>query len=88
MYMQPKPDPLEDAVQDLILDLCEILYKRGYRTVPIGGLMRLIGVNEDHAAEHDAEIFTLDGDFEVMLKAKQLKEQKALLASPPGVTLH
>ena len=50
--------------------------------------MRLIGVNEDHAAEHDAEIFTLDGDFEVMLKAKQLKEQKVLLAPPPGVTLH
>jgi len=87
MYMQPKPDPLEDAVQDLIIDLCEILYKRGYRTVPIGGLMRLIGVNADHAAEHDTEIFTLDGDFEVMLKAKQLKKQHPI-ALPPGATLH
>jgi hypothetical protein len=93
MYMQPKPDPLEgvdpleDAVQDLIIDLCEILYKRGYRTVPIGGLMRLIGVNADHAAEHDTEIFTLDGDFELLLKAKQ-EEQNIPRSPPPGATLH
>ena len=94
MYMQPKPDPLagldplEDAVQDLIIDLCEILYKRGYRAVPIGGLMRLIGVNADFAADHDTEIFTLDNDFEVMLKAKQLKKQQIPIAPPPGATLH
>jgi len=88
MYMQPNPDPLEDAVQDLIIDLCEILYKRGYRTVPIGGLMRLIGVNADYAADHDTEIFTLDNDFEVMLKAKQLKKQQIPIAPPPGAILH
>ena len=71
MYMQSKPDPLEDEVQDLIIDLCEILYKRGYRTVPIGAIMRLIGVADERAAEHDNEIFSLDNDFELMLKAKQ-----------------
>jgi hypothetical protein len=87
MYMQPSTDPLEDAVQDLIIDLCEILYKRGYRTVPIGAIMRLIGVDEDRAAEHDNEIFSLDNDFEIMLKAKQ-EEQNIPRASPPGVTLH
>jgi hypothetical protein len=87
MYMQPKPDPLEDAVQDLIIDLCEILYNRGYRTVPIGAIMRLIGVEEARAAEHDNEIFSLDNDFELMLQAKQ-EEQNIPLAPPPGATLH
>ena len=87
MYMQPKPDPLEDAVQDLIIDLCEILYKRGYRIVPIGAIMRLIGVEEARAAEHDNEIFSLDNDFELMLQAKQ-EEQNIPLAPPPGATLH
>jgi hypothetical protein len=87
MYMQPKPDPLEDAVQDLIIDLCEILYKRGYRTVPIGAIMRLIGVEEARAAEHDNEIFSLDNDFELMLQAKQ-EEQNIPMAPPPGATLH
>lgn len=87
MYMQPKPDPLEDAVQDLIIDLCEILYKRGYRTVPIGAIMRLIGVEEARAAEHDDEIFSLDNDFELMLQAKQ-EEQNIPQAPPPGATLH
>jgi len=87
MYMQPKPDPLEDAVQDLIIDLCEILYKRGYRAVPIGAIMRLIGVDESRAAEHDNELFTLDNDFELLLQAKQ-EEQNIPNAPPPGVTLH
>ena len=87
MYMQPKPDSLEDAVQDLIIDLCEILYKRGYRAVPIGAIMRLIGVNESRAAEHDNELFTLDNDFELLLQAKQ-EEQNVPNAPPPGVTLH
>ena len=87
MYMQPKPDPLEDAVQDLIIDLCEILYKRGYRIVPIGAIMRLIGVEEARAAEHDNEIFSLDNDFELMLQAKQ-EEQNIPMAPPPGATLH
>jgi len=85
--MQPKPDPLEDAVQDLIIDLCEILYKRGYRAVPIGAIMRLIGVDESRAAEHDNELFTLDNDFELLLQAKQ-EEQNIPNAPPPGVTLH
>jgi hypothetical protein len=87
MYMQPKSDPLEDAVQDLIIDLCEILYKRGYRTVPIGAIMRLIGVEEARAAEHDNEIFSLDNDFELLLQAKQ-EEQNIPQAPPPGATLH
>ena len=87
MYMQPKPDPLEDAVQDLIIDLCEILYKRGYRIVPIGAIMRLIGVEEARAAEHDNEIFSLDNDFELMLQAKQ-EEQNIPRTPPPGATLH
>ena len=87
MYMQPKPDSLEDAVQDLIIDLCEILYKRGYRAVPIGAIMRLIGVNESRAAEHDNELFTLDNDFELLLQAKQ-EEQNVPNAPPPGVPLH
>jgi hypothetical protein len=87
MYMQPKPDPLEDAVQDLIIDLCEILYKRGYRTVHIGAIMRLIGVEEARAAEHDNEIFSLDNDFELLLQAKQ-EEQNIPRTPPPGATLH
>jgi hypothetical protein len=87
MYMQPKTDQLEDAVQDLIIDLCEILYKRGYRTVPIGAIMRLIGVEEARAAEHDNEIFSLDNDFELLLQAKQ-EEQNIPQAPPPGATLH
>ena len=87
MYMQPKPDPLEEALQDLIIDQCENLYKRGYRTVPIGAIMRLIGVDEVRASEHDNEIFSLDNDFELMLQAKQ-EEQNIPLAPPPGATLH
>jgi hypothetical protein len=49
--------------------------------------MRLIGVEEARAAEHDNEIFSLDNDFELMLQAKQ-EEQNIPMAPPPGATLH
>jgi hypothetical protein len=42
-----KDKELEQVMQDLIVDICEIMYTRGYREVPIGALMRLIGVNAE-----------------------------------------
>ena len=87
---------LEAAVQDLIMDICEIMYHRGYQQVCIGHIMRLVGVTEERARTHDQEFFVLDEEFRTMLEQRarpkkihtQKKQKKTPRHTPDGVTLH
>jgi hypothetical protein len=78
-------DQLETAIRDLLIDLCEVMYQRGYTTVPVGAMMRLVGVGGERARRHDNEYLTLDEDFQGML---ELRKQPKLREAPQGVTLH
>lgn len=79
---------LENHIYDLIIELCEVLYHKGYRTVPLGAMMRIIGVDDESASIYDDEIFFLDQDFERILKEKQYQQAEIDDSVPPGVTLH
>ena len=79
---------LEDAVHNLIVDVCEVLYEHGYRAVPIGAVMRLIGIDPKSAATHDGELFKLDDEFEALIKNKRPKEPAAPVKIPRGATIH
>lgn len=81
-------DLLEEHVYDLILDLCTVLYNNGYRAVPLGAMMRIIGVADEYAAEHDHEVFELDEEFKKILEDKKGKSGPSEETCPPGVTLH
>ena len=83
-----KDKELEQVMQDLIVDICEIMYTRGYREVPIGALMRLIGVNAENAAKHDNELFQLDEEFEQLINQKKPPQRGRRVTVPPNVTLH
>ena len=61
----------EQAVQDLIVDICAVMYRRGYESVCIGHLMRLVGVPEERAHKHDQEHFVLDDAFRVMMEYRE-----------------
>jgi len=78
-------DPLAQHVQDFILDVCEVMYRRGYDSAPIGAIMRLVGVPESAAQKHDNEHFMLDENFEQMIQDRQ---QPAPRRTATGVTLH
>jgi hypothetical protein len=87
------PETFAEKVQDLIVDLCKTLYLHGYREVPLGAIMRLIGVEESVAVEHDNEFFHLDGDFEELIQEdeqfeKEIYEEMSNLVPPPGTVLH
>jgi hypothetical protein len=82
---------LEDAVQDLIMDICEVMYRRGYDMVPVGAMMRLVGVGDEKAAAHDGEFFALDHQFETMLHDRsqsRKKTKKAKRITSDGATIH
>jgi hypothetical protein len=82
---------LEEKVQDLIVDICKALYQHGFREVPVGAIMRLIGVENTTATQHDEEYFQLDKDFENLLQEQEIAEYEKSLASvapPSGTILH
>lgn len=89
-------EEFEHKMKDMIVDICEVLYHRGYDVVCVGHIMRLVGVNEQSASKHDDEFFALDSDFEKMLQKKQRQsgnkcsntENRKAYQVPAGVTLH
>lgn len=81
--LDPDDNTLETAVRDIIIDICEVMYKRGYDAVPIGAMMRLVGVNSERAKKHDNEYLALDTEFQVMLESRNPPTR-----APKGTTLH
>ena len=54
---------LDDHVRALITDLMIVMYEHGVREVHMGGMMRLLGVNNESSSGHDDEMVILDDKF-------------------------
>ena len=54
---------IDQAVRLAILNLCVILHDCGITEVHVGGIMRILGVPDDLAQEHDDERIILDNKF-------------------------
>lgn len=76
----------EQAVRDLVVSICTVLYEHGINEVHVGGLMRLVGIDEETAQNHDDELMVLT-DLKHFVKegdATNIIEE----VMPPGTTLH
>ena len=80
-------DPLYEFVRTVMLEVMAVLYANGHRQLHVGAMMRLIGVNEEHAAEHDEERIDIDESFVELANDVNIKY---LLQSrvPVGSTIH
>ncbi len=54
---------LEQEVRVLMYELMMVLYQHGIQEIHVGGLMRLLGIDNDTAAKHDDEMVILDHEF-------------------------
>ena len=54
---------MEETVRLAILNLMLVLYDCGITEVHIGGVMRILGVDNDKAKQHDDERLVLDEEF-------------------------
>jgi hypothetical protein len=77
----------EHMIRNTIMELCAVLYNHGYTQVPIGSLMRLLGVDSDRASLHDHEWFNLDDEF-ASLYSHSESSQQSQIGAPPDATLH
>ena len=76
----------EESIRDVVIQLCCVLYDNGIKEIHVGGLMRLLGVDEETASEHDDELMVLNDaeKFESVRQSLSDSEEKV----PPGTTLH
>ena len=75
-------DDLDIKVKNLMFDLMLVLYSYGITEVNVGALMRILGVREEKAREHDDEAVELTDEF-----AKYVKEVRET-KRPDNETLH
>jgi len=54
---------IDQAVRLAILNLCVVLHECGINEVHVGGIMRILGVPDNLALEHDDERIILDDEF-------------------------
>ena len=54
---------IQNGIAGVVVDMCRTLYINGIDYVHVGALMRLLGVDEEQASEHDDTYFHLDEDF-------------------------
>jgi hypothetical protein len=73
----------EESVKDLVVNICLILADFGITEVHVGGLMRLVGIDEDLASEHDDELMIIT-DIQQLRPPKEESQE----VMPPGTTLH
>lgn len=73
---------LELKIKELLLDVMEVLSQNGIEEVHMGGMMRLLGVEEDLAKDYDQQRIKFTKSF--VSTVRQFKNQPP----PAGTVLH
>jgi hypothetical protein len=76
----------EEAVKDLVVNICLVLSEFGITEVHVGGLMRLVGIEEELAAKHDDELMVIT-DIQQLEKSDN-ETTEIVEVTPPGTTIH
>ena len=76
---------IEQRVHDVMLDLMITLNRHGITTLPVGAVMRIMGVPNEVASQHDDEYVestdALDG-------VEKIGDLAILVEVPPGTQFH
>ena len=75
---------LEINIRELIIEICEVMQRRGFDVVSVGAIMRLVGVDEEQAQSHDDELFDLGEEFQKMIERRRQQPDRL----PLNPTLH
>jgi len=84
--MLEQDELLHERIKAVMLDVMAVLYDNGIKQVHMGAMMRLLGVDDVKASEHDNEMIELDEKFGAMLS--QLNKNTAPVEVPEGATFH
>jgi hypothetical protein len=79
------PEQYKDKIHETMINLMAVLYDIGIRKIHTGAIMRLLGVENETAAEYDDSFIELDERFPVIFSQVNNTEPTP---PPPGTTFH
>lgn len=85
--MRDEDQQLEEHVKEVMFEVMAVLWANGYKEVSIGALMRILGLDEEDAADHNDDYVLLDEHF-AEVAAEMGKELKDNVVVPPNTTIH
>lgn len=77
---------IEQRVRDVMLDLMITLSRHGINTVPVGAVMRIMGVPNEVAEQHDDEY--VESNEAVLEGLEEIGDLSILVEVPPGTKFH
>jgi len=80
-------DPVYNYAKTVMFQIMTVLYMNGRKEAHVGAIMRLLGVDEDHARLHDDERIELDENFARLATALNMNELVSAQV-PQGTTIH
>ena len=80
-------DPIYEYAKTVMFQIMAVLYMNGRTEAHVGAIMRLLGVDEDHARLHDDERIELDENF-ARLAAELNMSEFVSAQIPQGTTIH
>ena len=75
-----------EAVSAIVISLCATMFDNGVRLVHVGGLMRMLGISNELASEHDEDALELPEDFYEQLA--EIEAEEELLQANDNITIH
>ena len=76
----------EEAVRELVVNLCWVLTEHGITEIHVGGLMRLVGIDCETASDYDGDVMVIT---DMQQKIKEEGETSELIETRPAdSTLH
>jgi hypothetical protein len=76
----------EEAVRELVVNLCWVLTEHGITEIHVGGLMRLVGIDCETASDYDGDVMVIT---DIQQKIKEEGETSELIETRPAdSTLH
>ena len=80
-------DPIYQYAKSVMFQIMTVLYMNGRKEAHVGAIMRLLGVDEEHARLHDEERIELDENF-ARLAAELNMTEFVSSQIPQGTTIH
>lgn len=76
----------EEAVRELVVNICWVLTEHGITEIHVGGLMRLVGIDCETASDYDGDVMVIT---DIQQKIKEEGDTSELIETRPAdSTLH
>lgn len=85
--MSDRDDLVYLYAKNFMMEIMAVLWMHGQRELHVGAMMRLMGIDDETAQQHDNERVTIDEEFGLLLQNHATADTESF-KMPKNTTLH